>query len=298
MSPRRGIGPGTEAALAHEFSQRILIAISNGTNAVAAKQSSADAVASGALARFLEGGVRVRARSGRRLSGFWGGGGWEGALSEHRICSAGGEQRVEEVVVERETWTDPEFGSEHEGWVGVLLEDGTVPPPVFFGSESSAHHSEVAQWSVYSGRYPYGPRAAALRGACACGWTGPAHVLDWDQIGDRELQLAGANAADNCVVDWDAHTEEVRLATIALPTVVSDLLGRLTDEIEKLTRSSPLAAARAAHLMQVAAKQVGRWPAQKALNDADRHDAAVALGVSENGARSLLAHLGDVSLYG
>ncbi|EGJ72644.1 hypothetical protein STTU_p0031 (plasmid) [Streptomyces sp. Tu6071] len=186
MSHRRGSGPGTEAALAHEFSQRILIAISNGTNAVAAKQSSADAVvASGALACSLESGVR--ARSGRRLSGFWGGGGWEGALSEHRICSAGGERRVEEVVVERETWTDPEFGSEHEGWVGVLLEDGTVPPPVFFGSESSAHHSEVAQWSVYIGRYPYGPRAAALRGACACGWTGPAHVLDW-----------GRSATGNC----------------------------------------------------------------------------------------------------
>ncbi|ASY36960.1 hypothetical protein STTU_6463 [Streptomyces sp. Tu6071] len=90
----------------------------------------------------------------------------------------------------------------------------------------------------------------------------------------------------------------MRLATIALRTVDSDHLWRLTDEIEKLTRSSPPTAARAAHLMQVAAKQAGRWPAQKALNDTDRHDAAVALVVSENGARSLLAHLGDVSLYG
>lgn len=30
---------------------------------------------------------------------------------------------------ERETWTTKEFDSSHEGAVGVLLADGTVPAP-------------------------------------------------------------------------------------------------------------------------------------------------------------------------
>ncbi|WP_256096719.1 hypothetical protein [Streptomyces agglomeratus] len=37
---------------------------------------------------------------------------------------------------ERETWTTEEFGPSPQGAVGVLLDDDTVPAPVFFGSNS------------------------------------------------------------------------------------------------------------------------------------------------------------------
>ncbi|MBP2405767.1 hypothetical protein [Streptomyces syringium] len=59
---------------------------------------------------------------------------------------------------ERETWTTEEFGSSHEGAVGVLLADGTVPPPVLFAMNSSGGGRSVSHWSVYDGRDGYNPR--------------------------------------------------------------------------------------------------------------------------------------------
>lgn len=62
--------------------------------------------------------------------GMWraGGGGWSGCASVPGACW--GDWRVAMGDGERETWTTDEFGSAHAGAVGVLLADGTVPPPV------------------------------------------------------------------------------------------------------------------------------------------------------------------------
>lgn len=106
---------------------------------------------------------------------------------------------------EQETWTTQEFGSSHEGAVGVLLADGAVPGPVFFDTGSGAGGAPVSQWSVYDGHFAHVPRAAALRAVCSCGWSGTRQQLDWGEIGDRELPEAGAGAADACFRDWDTH---------------------------------------------------------------------------------------------
>lgn len=65
---------------------------------------------------------------------------------------------------ERETWTTEEFGTSHEGAVGVLLADGSVPPPVFFDMSSGGSGQAVSQWSTYDGRYPRVPRPHCARG--------------------------------------------------------------------------------------------------------------------------------------
>ncbi|MCX4632043.1 hypothetical protein [Streptomyces sp. NBC_01443] len=39
---------------------------------------------------------------------------------------------------ERETWTTEEFGTSHEGTVGVLLADGSVPGPAYFDTRVGA----------------------------------------------------------------------------------------------------------------------------------------------------------------
>ncbi|MFI0904280.1 H-X9-DG-CTERM domain-containing protein [Streptomyces sioyaensis] len=79
---------------------------------------------------------------------------------------------------ERETWTTEEFGSSHTGAVGVLLADGSVPAPVFFGTSCSAGGQSVSQWSVYDGESAHGPRAAALRARCVPA-AGMARSTDW-----------------------------------------------------------------------------------------------------------------------
>ncbi|MFD9445938.1 hypothetical protein ACFWBR_39205 [Streptomyces sp. NPDC060006] len=44
----------------------------------------------------------------------------------------------------RETWTTEGFGTSHEGAVGVLLADGTVPTPVFFAMSSGGDGEAVS----------------------------------------------------------------------------------------------------------------------------------------------------------
>jgi hypothetical protein len=198
---------------------------------------------------------------------------------------------------EQETWTTEEFGASHEGAVGVLLADGTVPDPVFFAMSSGGGGQSVSQWSVYDGRFPHGPRAGARRAVCSCGWTGTQHPLDWDEIGEKQLAEAGVSVADTCMRDWDAHTVEVDKSVVALPDTLTALLGRAEHEIEKLAKTSPLAALRAARRLEVTAVQVGYWPAHDARQDTTADQAAAALGLDEDAARKLLARFGRWSPY-
>ncbi|MFJ4894965.1 hypothetical protein ACIP5U_33975 [Streptomyces sp. NPDC088788] len=198
---------------------------------------------------------------------------------------------------ERESWTTEEFGACHTGAVGVVLDDGTVPRPVYFDASSGGGGQAVSQWSVYDGRSRQGARAAALRAVCSCGWNGPEQRLDWEEIGDQDLQTAGAGAADTCMRDWDAHTVEVERSAVPLPEAVTVLLEQLEVEVEKLAKSSPLAAIRAARRLEVLAAQTAYWPARDARRDADAGQAAAALGLDESGARALLARFGRWSPY-
>ncbi|MER5876129.1 hypothetical protein ABT119_09395 [Streptomyces sp. NPDC001910] len=198
---------------------------------------------------------------------------------------------------ERETWTTDEFGPCHTGAVGVVLDDGTVPRPVYFDASSGGGGQAVSQWTVYDGRPRQGRRAAALRAVCSCGWSGPEQRLDWDEIGDQDLQTAGAAAADICMRDWDEHTVEVERSAVPLPEAVTGLLAQLEVEVEKLAKSSPLAAIRAARRLEVLAAQTAYWPARDTLGDADLGQPAAALGLDESGARALLARFGRRGPY-
>ncbi|MCX4775589.1 hypothetical protein [Streptomyces sp. NBC_01264] len=197
----------------------------------------------------------------------------------------------------RETWTTEEFGSSHAGAVGVLLADGTVPDPVHFGSASGSGGQAVSQWSVYDGHWTHVPRAAALRAVCSCGWVGPEHRLDWEAIGEQDLDDGGEDQADACLKDWDEHTEQVEATTVPLPETVTTLLERLEEEIDKLAKTSPVAAVRAARRLEVTAGRVGYWAARGTANDLDTGQAAAALGLDEDAARKLMARFGGWSPY-
>ncbi|WDN56736.1 hypothetical protein [Streptomyces clavuligerus] len=201
-------------------------------------------------------------------------------------------------MAERETWTVEEFGAAHEGAIGVLLADGTVPQPVYFGLSSGPGGQSVSQWSVYDGRFARVPKAAALRGLCSCGWTGTEHPLDWDEIGERALWEGGDDAADASERDWFSHIDEVEESALPLPETLTELLTQVQQEIERLSKSSPLAALRAVRRLEVIAVEVGYWAAREARQDATSAQAAAALGLSEDTARELLARFGRWSPYG
>ncbi|MFE1556132.1 hypothetical protein ACFW6V_14285 [Streptomyces sp. NPDC058734] len=192
---------------------------------------------------------------------------------------------------DRETWTTEEFGRSHAGSVGVLLPDGTIPPPALFDTGSGPDVYESTHWAVYDGRLPYIPRAAALRGVCSCGWTGPEHPLDWEAIGDQDLEDAADEQADASCQDWDDHTTAVEAATIPLPETVTSLLAQLETEIGKLAETSPLAALRAVRRTQTAIGGVGYWAARYAQQDSTPAQAAAALGLTEKAARRELDRL-------
>ncbi|MFG2918312.1 hypothetical protein ACGF0D_36170 [Kitasatospora sp. NPDC048298] len=198
---------------------------------------------------------------------------------------------------ERETWSTGEFGDSHKGAVGVLLADGTVPRPVRYQTSSSGGGRSVSHWSAYNGRYD-APQAHALRGECSCGWTGPKHVLDWDEIGDQELARAGVGVAIQCESDWwDIHLVEVEATTVPLPETVTDLLSQLTEEIEKLGNTHPLAAVRAALRLEVTAAELAFWPARNARSDSSPEQAAAALGLNEADAERVLARFSRSRRY-
>lgn len=197
----------------------------------------------------------------------------------------------------RETWTTEEFGTSHAGAVGVLLADGTVPDPVYFDSASSSRGEAVSQWSVYDGRWPHTPRAAALRAVCSCGWAGPEHRLDWEAIAGQDLDDGGEDQADACLRDWDGHTAQVEATTVPLPEGITTLLEQLEEEIDKLTQTAPVAAVRAARRLEIAAERVGYWAARGTAGDLDTARAAAALGLDEDAARRLMARFGRWSPY-
>ncbi|MEU9039375.1 hypothetical protein AB0D45_31330 [Streptomyces sp. NPDC048352] len=197
----------------------------------------------------------------------------------------------------RETWTTVEFGTSHEGWVGVLLADGTVPRPAIFDTGSGPDVYQTSHWSVYDGRFPHIPRAATLRAVCSCGWNGPEHPLDWDTIGAQDLEDAADEQADACCRDWDKHTVAVEEAAIPLPASLTGLLDQLEAEISKLGTSSPLAAVRAVRLLELTAGEAGHEPARLVQHDSTPAQAAAALGLTEAAARRELARLGRWNVY-
>ncbi|MFJ3842261.1 hypothetical protein ACIPY6_43215 [Streptomyces sp. NPDC090054] len=200
-------------------------------------------------------------------------------------------------MVDQDSWTTEEFGTSHEGWVGVLLAEGSVPAPVYFDSGSGSAGRSVTRWSVYDGRSPRIPRAAVLRAVCSCGWTGPEHRLDRASIAGEILEESGDEQADACERDWDGHTARVEASAIPLPDSVTVLLERLEEEIEKLTRTSPVAAVRAARRLEVMAERVGYWAARGTRADLTTAQAAAALGVDERAAMRLMSRLGRWSPY-
>jgi hypothetical protein len=183
-------------------------------------------------------------------------------------------------------WRDEEFGSSHDGKVGVLLADGSEPKPVYV--DPGPVHG-VSDWQIYDG-YEYSngyarPRAAWLRGACSCGWRGERHKIDWACIEDwpDDVDTSGPYG------DWGQHIGEVESQAVPLPEDVKTLLEQLEDRLSTLGEDAPLAALRTVAAVERLAKRVGWQVAFDAHPDETPWDEmGKALGISGTALRARL----------
>ncbi|MFJ3975861.1 hypothetical protein [Streptomyces sp. NPDC090021] len=138
-----------------------------------------------------------------------------------------------------------DLGAAHAGSVGVLLEDGSEPGSAYFDVGSGSYVPSSTEWHAYDGRFGR-PKAALLRGACACGWRGAAeYPLDWTVLDDQtplyeaDVDLAGP------IADYQAHLTVVRDAAVPLPEPLTALLTALTENLETAAAKEPLVALKA-----------------------------------------------------
>lgn len=116
----------------------------------------------------------------------------------------------------------------HEGFVAAVLADGGEPGPQPDGTRMP--------WWSYNGAD--GPRAVAVKGACACGWRGSdAHPVDF---GDDEA-TEGYEADTGPYADWERHTTA---AEGLIPGDVEQLLATLQRRIDELSDRQQLTALR------------------------------------------------------
>ncbi|MFJ2746187.1 hypothetical protein ACIO3O_41735 [Streptomyces sp. NPDC087440] len=199
-------------------------------------------------------------------------------------------------MAEDETWTTDEYGTSHEGRVGVLLPDGSVPKPVYFDGASTVGQL-VAHWSVYDGEGFHGPRAQSLRAECSCGWEGEPHPLDWEAYGDVPMRKAARDLANECLHDWDQHTVQIGESTAALPEDLVELLREVERRIEQIPHETPVVTLKALRHLEVLAVRLGHGAAQDARCE-PVEEVAAGLGLDVRAAKALLARFGQWDFYG
>ncbi|MFA7767844.1 hypothetical protein [Streptomyces sp. NRRL S-448] len=184
-------------------------------------------------------------------------------------------------------WWTVEFGDAHAGAAGALV-SGSEPAPVYFDVGSGPDVPSTTHWSAYDGR-AHRPRAEALRAKCACRWRGPAqYPLDWDTIGDQPLYEADIDLTGP-LADWTAHLSVVRDAAAPLPEPLAALLAAMTEQLTATATDTPLAALRAAGMLERIATRVGRQTAGALRDDSMSAEAvATALGTTYSKALLLL----------
>ncbi|MFI1200350.1 hypothetical protein K2224_33790 (plasmid) [Streptomyces sp. BHT-5-2] len=190
----------------------------------------------------------------------------------------------------KETWESDEFGKSHEGRVGVLLEDRSVPEPVYIDSVSGGFGHRSTFWAHYNGHPLSGPRAHVLRAVCACGWTGTEYPIDWERIGETALyeDEAVRTHADNCLDDWYRHLDDVEASTVAYPEDVNELLKKTDEALDALTSDAPAAALKAAVRLEILANSIGYHAANSAYRTMESEELGTALGITARAAEDLL----------
>lgn len=183
-------------------------------------------------------------------------------------------------------WERDGFAS-HEGSVGVLLTDGSEPPPAVYDIGSGANFYETTDWWVYDGTLR-APLADRMRGKCSCGWRGEkSYPIEWDEVRRDDPYAYDTSAPRH---DWGEHLDDVEARTVPLPADIIELLSQLRSRLEILSDDAPLAALKAVNELEGIVAAIGPNAAFIALRG-DKipwDQIAEGLGATETDARNRL----------
>ncbi|WP_345261423.1 hypothetical protein [Streptomyces hundungensis] len=147
----------------------------------------------------------------------------------------------------------------------MLVEDGTEPGPAIFDSGSGPYMHKSHRWHGYDGRYG-NPRAAALRGACSCGWRGEtSYPLSWSTT-DGEDWVEDAPTRD-CERDWNAHLEQLEAASAEVPDKLDKRVAKLVRQLDNLSDEKPLTVLKVVERLDRQLKEVRQAAAYQVLSD-------------------------------
>ncbi|MFB7229782.1 hypothetical protein ACFCY9_18850 [Streptomyces fimicarius] len=184
-------------------------------------------------------------------------------------------------------WETDELAETHGGQPGVVNEDGTEPGPISILAMSGGDEvGRITEWWGFDGRRG-GTAATHLRGSCSCGWRGTTlYRVDWDEVHKDHPYMYSTSGPE---ADWKAHGAGVEAKLVPLPDDVAELLDKLTDRVSGLADHEPLAALRAANLVQRHTQIYASCAARDVQRDATLLAAAgVALGCSTTQVKSRL----------
>ncbi|MFB6828400.1 hypothetical protein [Streptomyces hydrogenans] len=172
----------------------------------------------------------------------------------------------------------PDGAEGHEGKVGVLLEDGTVPGPVYIDLGSSGHVPSFTDWWYYDGANRR-PLADRMRAACACGWFGEStYPIDWNRVRPRDPFQYDTSGPEG---DWEKHTREINAAAVPVPEDVARLLSQIHERLDRMTSADPLTALRIVGELDVLVEINASYATRLATRSHTDEEIAVALGTTE-----------------
>ncbi|WP_228924551.1 hypothetical protein [Streptomyces sp. DH7] len=181
---------------------------------------------------------------------------------------------------------EPNRTDGHLGDIGVLLEDGTEPGPVYYDTGSGSNIHKTTNWYCYDGTLG-APRATTMRARCACGWRGQTtYPIDWDQVERRQPYLYDTSGPES---DWDAHTQEVAALAVQLPENSVQLLKQLEEWLYD-DDVDPLVILRAVGELEAITTSIASYAARQAGTKHSDKEIARALGLTDTVLTARLAH--------
>ncbi|MFI8372074.1 hypothetical protein [Streptomyces sp. NPDC085466] len=173
---------------------------------------------------------------------------------------------------------EPDGAEGHVGKVGVLLEDGTVPGPVYIDMGSGSYVPSFTDWWYYDG-WGRRPLADRMRAVCACGWQGgTTYPIDWKRVPRREPYMYDTSGPER---DWEQHTRQVNEAALPLPEDVARLISRIRERLDDIGDDDPLTALRIVGALDTIVDTDGCYATRVATRRHTDEEIATALGSTE-----------------
>ncbi|MFH9956025.1 hypothetical protein ACH4OX_17670 [Streptomyces roseolus] len=173
---------------------------------------------------------------------------------------------------------EPDGAEGHVGKVGVLLEDGTVPGPVYIDIGSGSYVPSFTDWWYYDGVHRR-PLADRMRAVCACGWQcETTYPIDWKRVPHREPYLYDTSAPEK---DWEDHTRRINAAAVPLPEDVARLISRIRERLDDIEDTDPLTALRIVGALDAVVETDGPYATRLATRAHTDEEIATALGSTE-----------------